>query len=667
MILKKYSQFFKKIRKNFYWIFSILIPVALFLFQQIPRFQYSHDVNNLWHNVFLTFFISDVTIISLFFGVLIPILIGSSKDKIPLAFLNVMKNKVFNKKMLFLISITLIIHSIQLIACHFKKDNEIFDIIFVVLTTIYFLIFFYYISVTIKTFNYSSYFNKQIESVFKMIKKDVLKKRLNKYRKNKYIRVIGFIFEGFPETNKQFEELETQKINLGLGLYYLAINLFSNGLFLFERFSFFKKIEPVIDIKYLKENDLSSSYEVNLSLEIMINKLTSFFAFFEKEHLITLFNGIRSNKNIILFGNLSNDGMSFLTTLHLKLSSFQIWEIDLTWIIFLTKFIQTSADFVKIKNEKQLWIRNKTSAKKYVIKNIFINPGLFVFFNQICNDKKILKKSFKKDTWKILHSYTALQSLFGIGKFSMENKFNIKQMLSLNIFKNNKFLFNNNIQWLIYEINDLSQYVNENEKLKSDNKLYWNEQLKNFLLSSELEIEKSDIENIQLIKNNEISDFLISVAPQKLLESDKLLKNDALPILTNKVHEYIFKNIQEEIEAIQLFNISKYQQLKLVPYRLINIFKQLLRAQIAFYDINSDHFKRASQIVLYFLKIRQNFFLYHDENNNLQDYVNNKFLLTKTRKNVFGFDQKSIWFNFSFLRNEDDLKKEKMEWQNQKK
>lgn len=657
-----------KFKKYFFWIFCILIPISIVLLQQIPLIKYQHDNLNLWHNVFLTFFISDVTIISIFFGILIPILIGASKTKMPLAFLGVIKNKVFNKKMLFLISLTLVIHSLQLITCILKKDNEIINVILVIFTTIYFLIFFYYISFTTKTFNYSSYFYKQILIVFKMINKDVLKKTLTKRRKNKYNRVIGFVFDGFPTIEDHFKELEALRIDLGVGLYYLAINLFSNGLFLFERFNFFKKISPIINLKYVKDNDLSFSYELNFSRELMIKKLTDFFDFFKKDDLVNLFNKIRIGKNIILFGKLSSDGMSFLTTLHLKLSNLKIWEIDLTWILFLSEFIQTSASLVKIKSKKELWIDNKASAKKFVKANIFINPGLFEFFNKICNDKKVLKRSFNNDAWKKIHSYTAMQSLFGIGKFAMDNKEDIKKMLSLEIYKSNKFLFNRNIESLVEDLTNLSEYVNSNKAMKSENKLFWNEQLKIWILKSKLKIEIKDVENIQIIKYNEISDFLLSIAPYKILKSDKLLKDDALPILTDKIYEYIIKNIQKEIDELQLFNVSKYHMLKLVPYSLINIITQLLRVQLVIYNMNSEYFKNAEKIILQFIKIRQNFFLTSERNNTLEVLVNEKFKLTKkTHKNVFGFYNVWTWFNLSFLRDESLIRKEKEEWENQKK
>ncbi|WP_425381780.1 hypothetical protein [Spiroplasma endosymbiont of Polydrusus pterygomalis] len=402
-----------------------------------------------------------------------------------------------------------------------------------------------------------------------------------------------------------------------------------------------------------------------------MDKLINYYSLCDIETLKDIFTKIRIKKNIILFGNLSYYGMSFLTKLHVKLTKIKNWEIDLTWLIFLSNFLSTNIDLVILKNKKQIECNNKKTAKKYVIKNIYINPGLFFRYHKICNDKKILKKIFNKNVFKTLHTYTTNQALFAIEKFTMESIENIKIMLQLDNFNIQKFIFNKTIISMTTLLQELNKYIELNTKIKINNRMYWITQLKLLIEKSKIKIIFNDIKSIKFKQFDEISDFLVEEVTMEILNSDELKNQNALPYWTNKIFEYLKKNIENDINKYHLYNHLKYSIYFNFPIALKILFRNLLRVQLTMYDINSKYFKNAMNIILRLQKI--DFYFFKNDNSLLDDplwkFINKKFNLYKEidYNNSFFHDYKDEWFNLTLLNSEDSIKEEKIKWEKSKK
>ncbi len=236
------KSFFIFLRKKRLIIFLIIIGLLLlilfFLIEFIKREIHTNILDS-WQNVFIGFIACDVTIISIFFGAFIPLLVGNVKDNIPLSYFNVIKLKFFNEIKFTVVAYMLIIHIMQLIFCIFQVYYQPIIIIFVIFTIIYYLFIFFNGYQIFTKFNYAIYYLKQIDKFLNMIKKDILKNKLSKRKINKYKKKIDFIISSFPEKEIHFQEIGNFKVILGIKLYFFVINIFSNGLFLYERFHFF--------------------------------------------------------------------------------------------------------------------------------------------------------------------------------------------------------------------------------------------------------------------------------------------------------------------------------------------------------------------------------------------------------------------------------------------
>lgn len=657
--IKETKRIIKENKWNLLFFLATLVFIALMFFIEAKKNNVNENHLIIWQNIFIGFIACDVTIISIFFGAFIPMLVGNVKENVPSEYANEIKKKFFNIKKFSSVTLMLIIHFIQLMGCIYSFCYEPIIIVFAVITMLYFLRTFYSGYQIYKGFDYAYYFLKNLVSISKMIQKDIFKNKIKKSKKTKYNKKINLIINGFPKNEEQFNELGNLKLQLGIQLYYFIINLFSNGLFLHERFHFFKKSIYTVNIKYLKNNDEESHYEINVLEDIMLNRLVYFYSLFSEKELNYIFQNIRINNNIALFGNLSYYGMTFLTKLHLKLSSIKNWEIDNTWIIFFLNFVEKNKQLVVITKKEELRCHNKKNAKKFVKQNIYVNPGLFLNYCNICNDKKVLKKQFSNDAFQTLHTYTAAQSLFAIAKFSMENKNNILSMLSLDTYKNYKFIFNKNVAGLIFELDELEKYVQKNEQMKKYNEMFWIKYLKKTLDKSKIKITEDDIKNIEFQKYDEISDFLLEDVTLGILNSSELIKGGLLKIWTTKIYSYILKEIEEKNNEFQLYNSSKRISF---PRPLLNLLTNLLRVQLAVYSINSKDYKDIVNIILdmktySFLTI----FNYFDDK--LSQWINQKFnLIKKTNNDSFSGFRKEKWFNLTLLNTKDDIMEEKEKW-----
>lgn len=634
----------KYLKSKSFWTIIVSSIIILFLFatfffkaiEQKPA-------------IFASFLVGDITLVTLFFGVLAPMIKNKESGE---AFSYVLNNKIYDKKIITMIAATPLLHLVSLILSIYH--NSFFLLIYSsIITTLIIMIVLWHIYTTITYFSFQTFSTKRINKFYKMVSKDVIKSKISLKRKGKYVKLVNEIFVGMPRTKQEISAIGVHTEYFIEEIFIFYSNISSKFDFLYSRFSLFKAHQYNMGMKYLKNNPLEISVESNGLLTLFEERMLYIFNNIENRYIDKLMTEMTRQYKL---ERIPMNSGSMLNVIRLisNVSTGKLESKRIFVLILFSNFLMIS-DISRFTGE----IKNIKIAKRIVINTNYINEKPFKLLNQIKRDATYIKGvSFNPILAELIIQATFQPiRIFRIAKSEIKNLFKdkITPLVTMNIIN------------LREQLENIVSKTKANKKLDEETKYEWINQFIRYLKS--LEKEKGHIyhSDLDMEKNSEASEHIYSFIRNQLLQKNNFeYATDNLFGFFKKIEWFLVESFNDELNDAVLYNGNKGYFNTFVHAPIFGEYMEFARAALATYQINSEEFKLVVESVLYVKKIAgRNFRRKMDLD--LAPIINEVYNLNKQNE-LDHFAQKE-WFDISRIKETngvETLMKEKREYEKNK-
>lgn len=502
--------------------FSKVIPfVLIFLvFLSFALFGIENNVGDL-SSVFIGFITADITFAAVYYGVFAKVI----DDKTESNAIN--QNKIYSYQSLLLIISMIISHIAVYIILKTNYVGTTFAFANIIITS---LIYSYFSIFIFTIFMYRSKLNiyrKATKFMHKNFKKMKYKTKISNSKRKKIENKVDLWIANAPEWNA--DESSSDKIYTIKEWVILVTTFLGEFKFIIERFE--------IGAKYTNNNLINTfvkksvlelpEKETKWIFNIFIEKTTKILSKLNEGDFDFCTNYLTINKNLSSY---------WITIFNLKLS------LDILILrkdqLSLKLFHAQLMTFVEIINYYMKLNHNKIKSDILIRTSLVYNDSTFKLSGKIKNDLKILKIKNREEMVKDVESSVIMQSNFSLSLFVKDNLESIKKMIDLR-FKDPLLL----LGWesIIELLNETISHIENNPKIKSDNKI--------FFIKLLLGIYENHKENI--FKDINFKDFKL-----KTFEDDQVLKY----IYENKFLNHDYNYSFDIIMAMLDFSLNEYKE-----------------------------------------------------------------------------------------------------------
>ncbi|TCG10440.1 hypothetical protein, partial [Mycoplasma marinum] len=519
------------------------------------------------------FLLADITIITLFFGIFVPLF--KNKNKVTSeTYKMVVSDKIYSKHILIIIVFSILLHSTGTVCALFTQTKADYMFYIVASSIVYLALFSHICNIYFKESYDKKLFNL-ISKFAKMSHKDRMKKEISILRKNEYENIARDISNLIPSVKEDFDKLASEKIRFLIVIFIFTFDLESRYSFLYERHNLFKRVDNQKFLISEKHYFFSGeNFERNDFSRVMKLKVEKLLGICETEETEIFLNQMLIPNNYRMVSSNSNSSSSIIELLT-KIRVKNKGVLHSTMATFINKQINEAN--ITLRGEK----RGIGNAKKFILKHDRICGDFYSWNEKLKNDKK-QTGIFAKDTlWERLmlqHSFQVIRMFRKIfdtlQKYSMNEPTHPIHLLNLNVIKEQIQIFKK----LCFKYPKLDNITNH----------YWTNKFLNGV-KNRIEKEEQGMEvSTYAMKGFDNEDIKIFNLLFERIINNNNNNNDAIN-LWRKIFSYVKDQQQEKIKDSRLFTRG-YNKFNLTNAWMYKEFVLITKLCLILYDIKSKEF-----------------------------------------------------------------------------